>query len=48
MLRLPVWLLHTPLAGMSRLAAALVLAAAALFTFAGAAGMLWRGAADDV
>ncbi len=46
-LRLPVWVLHTPLAGMSRLAAALVLAGAALFTFAGAAGMLWRGAADD-
>src|SRR5271155_5545501 len=46
-LRLPVWVLHTPLAGMSRLVAALVLAGAALFTFAGAAGMLWRGAADD-
>jgi S-DNA-T family DNA segregation ATPase FtsK/SpoIIIE len=32
---------------MSRLVAALVLAGAALFTFAGAAGMLWRGDADD-
>jgi S-DNA-T family DNA segregation ATPase FtsK/SpoIIIE len=46
-LRLPVFVLHTPLAGMSRLVAALVLAGAALFTFAGAAGMLWRDAAAD-
>jgi S-DNA-T family DNA segregation ATPase FtsK/SpoIIIE len=46
-LRLPALAMHTPLAGMSRLIAALVLAAAALFTFAGAAGMLWRGAADE-
>jgi S-DNA-T family DNA segregation ATPase FtsK/SpoIIIE len=46
-LRLPVVVLHTPLAGMSRLVAALVLAGAALFTFAGAAGVLWRDTADD-
>jgi S-DNA-T family DNA segregation ATPase FtsK/SpoIIIE len=46
-LRLPVFVLHTPLAGMSRLVAALVLASAALFAFAGAAGMLWRDAAED-
>ena len=46
-LRLPVLLLHFPLAGWSRFAAALVLGIAALAAFAGAAGMLWRDAADD-
>ncbi len=46
-LRLPVVLFHAPLAGVSRLAAAVVLGSAALFAFAGAAGILWRDAADD-
>ena len=46
-LQLPVLLLHTPLAGWSRFAAAIVLGIAALVAFAGAAGMLWRDAADD-
>jgi DNA segregation ATPase FtsK/SpoIIIE, S-DNA-T family len=45
-LRLPAYLLHTPLAGPQRLAAAIVLGVAALVAFAGAAGMLWRDAAD--
>jgi DNA segregation ATPase FtsK/SpoIIIE, S-DNA-T family len=46
-LRLPVLLLHAPLAGTHLLAAAIVLGIAALVTFAGAAGMLWRGAVDE-
>ncbi len=43
-LRLPVYVLHAPLSGTHRLAAAIVLGVAALFTFAGAAGILWRDA----
>ncbi len=46
-LRLPVSLLHVRLAGATRFAAALAFGVAALFAFAGAAGMLWRGAVDD-
>jgi DNA segregation ATPase FtsK/SpoIIIE, S-DNA-T family len=47
MLRLPVVLVHVPLTGVSRLAAAIVLGVAALTAFAGAAGILWRDAAED-
>ena len=43
-LRLPAYLLHAPLAGTHLLGAAMVLGAAALITFAGAAGILWRDA----
>jgi S-DNA-T family DNA segregation ATPase FtsK/SpoIIIE len=46
MLRLPVLLLPAPLAGAARLGAAIVLGIAALTAFAGAAGILWRDAAD--
>jgi len=46
-LRLPVIVLHAPLAGTHRLGAAIVLGVAALVTFAGAAGILWRDAIDD-
>src|SRR5580700_402388 len=45
-LRLPAYVLHAPLSGTQRLAAAIVLGGAALFTFAGAAGILWRDADD--
>jgi S-DNA-T family DNA segregation ATPase FtsK/SpoIIIE len=45
-LRLPAYVLHAPLSGTQRLAAAIVLGVAALFTFAGAAGILWRDADD--
>src|SRR5271163_3675465 len=47
MMRLPASLLHTPLVGLSRFAAAIGLAVAALIAFAGAAGIIWRGATDD-
>ena len=47
LLRLPVFVLHTPLAGSHRLAAAVVLGIAALAAFAGAAGILWRDAIDE-
>jgi DNA segregation ATPase FtsK/SpoIIIE, S-DNA-T family len=46
-LRLPAALLHTPLTGTHRLGAAIALGAAALFAFAGAAGVLWRDAVAD-
>ena len=46
-LRLPAYLLRTPLAGTHLLGAAMVLGAAALITFAGAAGILWRDAIDE-
>ena len=46
-LRIPAIFLGKPLAGTFRLAAAIVLGLAALATFAGAAGMLWRGSADE-
>jgi S-DNA-T family DNA segregation ATPase FtsK/SpoIIIE len=46
-LRLPAYLLHGPLAGTHLLGAAMVLGAAALITFAGAAGILWRDAVDE-
>src|SRR5262249_10017079 len=45
-LRAPAALFGSPLLGLSRLVLATVLGLAALFTFAGAAGFLWRGAAD--
>ncbi len=44
---LPLALLHLRLAGAIRFAAAMLFGAAALLAFAGAAGMLWRDAADD-
>jgi S-DNA-T family DNA segregation ATPase FtsK/SpoIIIE len=46
-LRLPAALLHAPLAGPSRFAAAVVLGIAALVSFAVAAGAIWGDAADD-
>jgi DNA segregation ATPase FtsK/SpoIIIE, S-DNA-T family len=46
-LQLPVLVLHAPLTGAHRFGAALVLGIAALVTFAGAAGILWRDASDD-
>jgi DNA segregation ATPase FtsK/SpoIIIE, S-DNA-T family len=46
LLRAPAALLGAPILGLSRFALATVLGLAALFTFAGAAGFLWRGAAD--
>ncbi|MGB6342493.1 MAG: DNA translocase FtsK, partial [Xanthobacteraceae bacterium] len=46
-LRLPTYLLHAPLAGTYLLGAAVVLGAATLVTFAGAAGILWRDAIDE-
>ena len=46
-LRLPVYALHAPLSGTHRLGAAIVLGVVALFTFAGAAGILWRDAVDE-
>jgi S-DNA-T family DNA segregation ATPase FtsK/SpoIIIE len=47
MLRLPAKLLGTPLAGSYQIAAAIGLGIAALATFAGAAGMIWRDAPAD-
>jgi S-DNA-T family DNA segregation ATPase FtsK/SpoIIIE len=47
MLKVPALLLHEPLSGTNRLAAAIVLGVAALVAFAGAAGVMWRGAAED-
>ena len=46
-LRLPTQLFGVPMVGANRLAAAIVLGIAALFAFAGAAGIIWRDAADD-
>jgi DNA segregation ATPase FtsK/SpoIIIE, S-DNA-T family len=45
-LRAPTALFGAPLLGLSRFVLSTVLGLAALFTFAGAAGFLWRGAAD--
>ncbi len=45
-LRLPAYLLRAPLAGTHLFGAAMALGAAALITFAGAAGILWRDATD--
>jgi len=47
MLRLPVAFLGIPLVGTYRIAAAVALGIATLVAFAGAAGMIWRGPADD-
>src|SRR5580698_1554491 len=47
-LRLPAVMFHAPLTGSYRFAAAILLRAAALITFFGAAGMLWREEAEDV
>ena len=46
-LRVPAVLLGAPLTGLSRLAAAIALGIAALVTFAGAAGIVWRGSPDE-
>jgi DNA segregation ATPase FtsK/SpoIIIE, S-DNA-T family len=46
-LRLPGYVLHAPLGGTHLLGAAIVLCVAALVTFAGAAGLLWRDADED-
>jgi S-DNA-T family DNA segregation ATPase FtsK/SpoIIIE len=46
-LRLPAWFLHAPLTATQRLAAGAVFGIAALAAFAGAAGIIWHGAADD-
>ena len=46
-LRLPTQLFGVPMVGANRLAATIVLGIAALFAFAGAAGIIWRDAADD-
>ncbi|MFZ3309680.1 MAG: DNA translocase FtsK 4TM domain-containing protein, partial [Xanthobacteraceae bacterium] len=46
-LRLPVILLHISLTGTHLVGAAIMLGAAALFTFAGAAGILWREPIDE-
>jgi DNA segregation ATPase FtsK/SpoIIIE, S-DNA-T family len=46
-LRVSMVFFGTPLAGLYRLAAAIVLGVAALVTFAGAAGLMWRGSAGD-
>jgi S-DNA-T family DNA segregation ATPase FtsK/SpoIIIE len=47
MLRLPTVMFHVAMTGTSRVAASIALAIAAAVTFAGAAGILWHGAADD-
>src|SRR5580693_7906847 len=47
MLRAPATVLGTPVLGFYRFVLAIILGLAALFTFAGAAGFIWRGAADD-
>ncbi len=47
MLRLPDEMFHAPLIGANRFAAAMILGAAALFAFAGAAGLLWSDAIED-
>ena len=46
-LRLPTVMFHIAMTGTNRLIASIVLGVAAVITFAGAAGMLWRDAADD-
>jgi S-DNA-T family DNA segregation ATPase FtsK/SpoIIIE len=48
-LRVPAWLLGTPLSAPNRVWVAVVMGAGALFAFSGAAGLLWpdRGAADE-
>jgi DNA segregation ATPase FtsK/SpoIIIE, S-DNA-T family len=47
LLRVPTVFFGTPLAGLYRLVAAIVLGVAALVTFAGAAGLMWRGSTRD-
>ena len=47
LLRLPAVVFGLPLTGIYQLGAAIVLGFAAVFVFAGAAGVLWRGAADE-
>jgi len=46
-MRVPTWVLGAPLINSHRLILASLLGVAALVTFAGAAGMLWREAADE-
>jgi len=47
MLRAPAMVLGTPILGFYRFVLAIILGLAALFTFAGAAGFIWRGASDE-
>jgi DNA segregation ATPase FtsK/SpoIIIE, S-DNA-T family len=47
LLRAPSVFLGLPIAGLSGFVIALILGAAALTVFAGAAGLLWRGSADE-
>ncbi|MGA8653850.1 MAG: DNA translocase FtsK 4TM domain-containing protein, partial [Xanthobacteraceae bacterium] len=47
MLRAPSILLGTPILGLYRFAVAVILGMAALIAFAGAAGFIWRGSADE-
>src|SRR4029077_7817080 len=47
MLRAPAMVLGTPILGFYRFVLAIILGLAALFTFAGAAGFIWRGGADN-
>src|ERR1700733_11014630 len=47
MLRMPDVMFHVAMPGTDRFVASIVLAIAAAVTFAGAAGILWRDAADD-
>jgi DNA segregation ATPase FtsK/SpoIIIE, S-DNA-T family len=47
MLRAPAVLFGAPIAGAFRLVIGAILGVAVLVTFAGAAGLLWRGSADD-
>jgi S-DNA-T family DNA segregation ATPase FtsK/SpoIIIE len=47
-LRLPTVMFHVPLTGTYRFAAAILLGVAALIAFFGAAGALWREAAEDI
>jgi DNA segregation ATPase FtsK/SpoIIIE, S-DNA-T family len=47
MLRAPAMVLGTPILGFYRFVLAVILGLAALFSFAGAAGFIWRGSSDD-
>jgi S-DNA-T family DNA segregation ATPase FtsK/SpoIIIE len=47
MLRAPTVIFGGPIAGFSRFVIAIILGVATLVTFAGAAGVLWRGSDDD-
>jgi DNA segregation ATPase FtsK/SpoIIIE, S-DNA-T family len=47
MLRAPAMVLGAPIYGLYRFVLAIILGLAALFTFAGAAGFIWRGSSDE-